>query len=129
MRDNLPAYLEDDIEQGRYQHWRAKVAKVQEEAKARVLNRHTDMAACKGCGYQRCSCPPEPVEEAGPAGEWRALGGQYSTYSLNGRDIADVAASVEKSGKWYGNIQSGKAEDWFDTEVEAKAWVEEMCNG
>ncbi len=155
MRDNLSPWAEDDIAQLRYQLRQSQIAKVKAASVVRALTRNPDVRACSRCGYQKCDCPgpldhlalppcvlpddhtgpcryppPEPVEEAKPAGEWRD---EYSAYGLcslwqDGRIVARTSRSVTYPGRWYATLMDGGHETWADTEAEAKAWVEEQCS-
>ena len=125
MREFMSARIAGDVEKVRHRHWRAKVAKAKAASVVKVLNRHRDVPACKGCGYQKCSCPPEPVEEDGePRAPFWNDNGQYA-YSarLGSAAIGDVTEfNAGFRGVYYGDDTNRW--EWGDTEVEARAWVE-----
>ncbi len=128
MREFMSERIAGEIAQLRYQLRQSQIAKVKAASVVKVLKRHSDMDACKGCGYQKCSCPPEPVEEAGPV--WKQV--------MEGRadlvmPFADGSGTVVGRVEYFPNARQYKALHcgaanwvWRTNVSEARAWVEEQ---
>ena len=118
----MSARIAGDVDQARHQLRRKKVS----DSLVRVINRQRDFPpACNGCGYQRCSCPPEPVEEAKPVGEWRRSG-NYQNFYIRGVRKGGAFPSSDTEKGFRAHLRDDRYV-YRPTLDEAKAWVEGRC--
>lgn len=126
MREFMSPRIADDVDRARYQLERSRAKKAYKTLMVWFRNRLGDRDACKGCGYQKCNCPPEAVEEAGPV--WTENGQYVYPHALPG----DVLGLVDHfpNARQYKALHYGAAGNhnwvWRDTEADAREWVEEQ---
>lgn len=120
MRETLSPWAEDDIARLRYQLQEAQTARADRERLAVYHHRQTDVRACKGCGYQKCSCPPEPVEEVSSVPFWNKWGQYVITAALPGSDV--IGWVTRRRAYFVASFCGTKAA--FGNEPQARKWVE-----
>lgn len=130
-------WIEDDLDKVRYQQHQRDMANARQALLVAEVNALGDAAQCVDCNYVQCSCSPEAPQSAGTTvivdqpksvGEWTSKKSFKLTelhYKINKRGVGCTAPSIAGRGKHYARAHD--VIQHFDTEAEAKAWIEEQC--